>query len=166
MSRGESWSGRFCCPIPQSSSCRKACITATSSSDLIHGCRQSDEIDFFGCLERQKNGETCCSNSKSDDCHRVCREIFRSRWTPSSSLRLKVQETCEKNSPKVMECVKDFIKVTPAKNLHKSKYSGCAWVVLTRCSQKCIAAICPTTASAAKRVRNCCLRRTLPFRRP
>jgi reversion-inducing cysteine-rich kazal motif protein len=125
MSRGESWSGRVCCPVPQSSSCRRACITARSDADLAQGCRQSDEIDFFSCLERQRKGEECCGNSRNDECKQVCSEIFKSRWTPNSPLRLKVQETCEKNSPEVMECVKDFVKVTPAKNLNKSTTLVC-----------------------------------------
>lgn len=54
MSRGDPWSGRICCPLPHSESCRRACITATSSFDLTKGCRQSDEIAFFSCLERQE----------------------------------------------------------------------------------------------------------------
>ncbi|XP_044253007.1 reversion-inducing cysteine-rich protein with Kazal motifs [Tribolium madens] len=136
MSRGESWSGRVCCPIPQSNSCRRACITATSTQDLAQGCRQSDEIEFFRCLDRQKSGEECCSNARSDDCHHVCLEIFRSRWTPNPPLRLKVQETCEANSPKVMECVKDFIKVTPAKDLHKKKHC-CDMSNQSKCRETC-----------------------------
>ncbi|KAG5881919.1 hypothetical protein JTB14_004477 [Gonioctena quinquepunctata] len=54
MSRGDSWSGRMCCPIPYGEGCRRACITATSRFDLTSGCRQSDEIAFFSCLERQE----------------------------------------------------------------------------------------------------------------
>lgn len=121
MSHGESWSGRVCCPLPQSESCRKACITATSRSDLGQGCRESDEISFFSCLDRQQEGEVCCSNARSDDCREVCTEIFRSQWTPKSSQRQKVQEACADN-PKIEECLKDFVKVTPAKNLHKRKF--------------------------------------------
>ncbi|KAJ3624085.1 hypothetical protein MTP99_017736 [Tenebrio molitor] len=136
MSRGESWSGRVCCPVPQSSSCRRACITARSDADLAQGCRQSDEIDFFSCLERQRKGEECCGNSRNDECKQVCSEIFKSRWTPNSPLRLKVQETCEKNSPEVMECVKDFVKVTPAKNLNK-KLHCCDMSNHSKCRETC-----------------------------
>lgn len=153
MSRGESWSGRVCCPIPQSNSCRRACITATSDLDLVQGCRQSDEIEFFHCLERQKNGEECCSNARNDDCNQVCLEIFRSRWTPNPSLRVKVQEICETNSPKVMECVKDFIKVTPAKDLHKSMSSTKIFSLNTIFSQKNTVATCQTTANVGKPAR-------------
>lgn len=35
ISRGESWSGRVCCPLPQSETCRRACVTATSHYDLF-----------------------------------------------------------------------------------------------------------------------------------
>lgn len=54
ISRGDSWYGRKCCSIPYSENCRRTCITATSLDDLTKGCRRSDEIAFFNCLEYQK----------------------------------------------------------------------------------------------------------------
>ncbi|XP_017768615.1 PREDICTED: reversion-inducing cysteine-rich protein with Kazal motifs [Nicrophorus vespilloides] len=119
MSRGESWFGRVCCPLPQSENCRRACVTANSIYDLSQGCRKSDEISFFNCLDRQYVGYECCSNARSPNCKEACLEIFKSRLTPTRLQRNMVLEQCEYDSPKVLGCVKNFIKVTPATNLHK-----------------------------------------------
>lgn len=54
ISRGESWSGRACCPLPQSEKCQHACVTAATRQDLVQSCRQSDELAFFTCLDRQE----------------------------------------------------------------------------------------------------------------
>ncbi|XP_049826537.1 reversion-inducing cysteine-rich protein with Kazal motifs isoform X2 [Aethina tumida] len=119
MSKGESWSGRLCCTLPHSESCRTACITATSPSDLVHGCRQSDEIPFYNCLERQKNGEECCRNARSNECQETCLEVYRSHMTPTKAQRNQIKEYCENSSPKVTECVKDLVKVTVVTNTSK-----------------------------------------------
>lgn len=119
ISMGESWSGRICCPLPQSVTCRTACVTAASHQDLSNSCRRSDEIAFYGCLERQSLGESCCGHARSDDCKDACTDIFRSHLTPSKQQRQLVFEQCENTSPKVLNCVKNFTKVTPATNSHK-----------------------------------------------
>ncbi|CAG9767452.1 unnamed protein product [Ceutorhynchus assimilis] len=119
MSRGDSWPGRSCCPIPHSESCRRACVTATSTSDLTRSCRPSDEIPFFSCIDKQQIGEDCCSNGKSPECVEACRDIFRSQLTPTKYQRQRLKEECELSSPKVTECVKDIVKVTPAKDALK-----------------------------------------------
>jgi hypothetical protein len=54
ISKGESWSGRACCPLPQSEKCQHACVTAAKRQDLVQSCRQSDELAFFTCLDRQE----------------------------------------------------------------------------------------------------------------
>ncbi|KAJ8956628.1 hypothetical protein NQ318_013982 [Aromia moschata] len=168
MSRGDSWSGRVCCGVPHSESCRRACVTATSTSDLNKGCRQSDEIAFFylprsstgiGCTRvfclnfyylitehchhlddrfatahlrfavQMKfammyvyfsiAGKDCCDNARGDDCKDACTDIFRSEQTPTKLQRQKLKEYCEITSPKVTECVKDIVKVTPVNNVHE-----------------------------------------------
>jgi len=58
ISKGESWSGRACCPLPQSEKCQHACVTAATRQDLVHSCRQSDELAFVTCLDRQE--VSCC----------------------------------------------------------------------------------------------------------
>lgn len=121
ISRGESWSGRVCCPLPQSETCKRACVVATSQSDLSHGCRQSDEIAFFGCLDRQSSGETCCAHARTDGCRGACTDIFKSHLTPTRQQRNLVVDQCEFSSPKVLNCVRNFTKVTPVTNLHKRK---------------------------------------------
>ncbi|XP_044759007.1 reversion-inducing cysteine-rich protein with Kazal motifs [Coccinella septempunctata] len=113
ISRGENWSGRYCCQVPNSESCRRACITATSPYDLAQGCRQSDEIAFFSCLDRQREGDSCCANARTDDCRDACLDIFRSRLSPSDYQRQRVKDICDTTSPDVSECIKDFVQVTP-----------------------------------------------------
>ncbi|CAH0563480.1 unnamed protein product [Brassicogethes aeneus] len=119
MSRGESWSGRVCCTLPYSESCRRACITATSPFDLAHGCRHSDEIPFFGCVEKQRSGEDCCNQSRNAECREACFDVFRSQMTPTKPQRHKIKEFCEDSSPRVHDCVRDLIKVTPVNNTSK-----------------------------------------------
>ncbi|KAJ8968089.1 hypothetical protein NQ317_005572, partial [Molorchus minor] len=132
ISRGDSWSGRTCCALPNSESCRRACITATSTSDLIKGCRHSDEIAFFGCLDRQKDGDECCNNARTVGCKEACIDILRSDQTPTKSQRQTVKENCEITSPSVTECVKEIAKVSSINNVHehmhccdKSNYIKC-----------------------------------------
>ncbi|KAJ9584726.1 hypothetical protein L9F63_020931, partial [Diploptera punctata] len=52
--KGENWSGRACCPLPQSQRCQQACVTAANREDLMQSCRQSDELAFFTCLDKQE----------------------------------------------------------------------------------------------------------------
>ena len=123
ISKGESWSGRVCCPLPQSETCKRACVTATTSADLMQGCRQSDEISFYGCLERQQQGEECCGQAITDECRGACLDIFRSYSSiPSKQQRSTVAEHCEHSNPKVYACVRNLTKVTPATNLHKREF--------------------------------------------
>ncbi|XP_066254159.1 reversion-inducing cysteine-rich protein with Kazal motifs [Euwallacea similis] len=122
MSRGDTWPGRTCCSIPYSENCRRACITATSSEDLVRSCRPSDEIPFFTCIDKQKIGEDCCSGARNEECIESCSDIFRSQLTPTKYQRQRLKDECEVTSPRVIECVKDIIKVTPAKNTLKLMY--------------------------------------------
>ncbi|XP_021916359.1 reversion-inducing cysteine-rich protein with Kazal motifs isoform X1 [Zootermopsis nevadensis] len=119
ISKGEGWSGRACCPLPQSEKCQHACVTAARRQDLVQSCRQSDELAFFTCLDRQEIGEECCGNAKTTECHQACRAIFRSQLTPSREARSSVIESCSDQSPKVLQCVKNFTRVTPTTNPHK-----------------------------------------------
>nr|CAI5868539.1 unnamed protein product [Callosobruchus analis] len=120
MSRGDMWAGRSCCPLPVSESCRRACITATSSADLTKGCRQSDEIAFYNCLDRQQAGEDCCNQATNEDCQSACTDIFRSGLSsPSKLLRQRLKDVCELSSPKVTQCVKEIVKLTPVRNTQK-----------------------------------------------
>lgn len=121
ISRGESWVGRVCCPLPQSETCKRACVTATSQYDLYQGCRQSDEIAFFSCVDRQSEGENCCSHARTEDCKNICTDIFKSDATPSKNQRKLIMDYCEFSSPRVLNCIKNFTKVTPATNLQKRR---------------------------------------------
>jgi hypothetical protein len=67
-------------------------------------------------------GEECCGNAKTAECHQACRAIFRSQLTPTREARSAVTESCSEQSPKVLQCVKNFTRVTPTTNPHKCKY--------------------------------------------
>lgn len=71
-------------------------------------------------------GEACCGNAKTTECHEACRAIFKSQLTPSREARSAVIESCSDRSPKVLQCVKNFTRVTPTTNPHRCKY----WVIL------------------------------------
>ncbi|KAM7300912.1 reversion-inducing cysteine-rich protein with Kazal motifs [Ixodes scapularis] len=53
INRGDGWFGRPCCHKPKLKKCQLACLKAQSLQDLQPACRQSDEIDFQACLEKQ-----------------------------------------------------------------------------------------------------------------
>lgn len=72
-------------------------------------------------MERQSAGETCCAHARTDGCRNACTDIFRSHLTPTRHQRNLVVDQCEFSSPKVLNCVKNFTKVTPVTNLHKRK---------------------------------------------
>ncbi|GFG31799.1 hypothetical protein Cfor_04236 [Coptotermes formosanus] len=136
IGKGESWSGRACCPLPQSEKCQHACVTATTRQDLVQSCRQSDELAFFTCLDRQEFGEECCGNARTTDCHEACRAIFRSQLTPSREARSAVIESCSDQSPKVLQCVKNFTRVTPTTDAHKYLHC-CDKASETQCKDSC-----------------------------
>ncbi|KAK6628054.1 hypothetical protein RUM44_010536 [Polyplax serrata] len=133
---GEEWSGRQCCLLPQSGKCQKACIRASSREDLVQSCRQSDEINFFTCLDKQEFGDKCCANARSIDCHRSCKLVFKTSLTPNREIRDGVMESCSASSPKVLHCIKNFTKVTPATNTHKYLHC-CDKTSESKCRNSC-----------------------------
>ncbi|XP_044737825.1 reversion-inducing cysteine-rich protein with Kazal motifs [Chrysoperla carnea] len=114
--KGQQWSGRWCCSLPQNKQCRYACVTSGSHDEVMGRCKQSDELLFYNCLERQETGDTCCGTARTPDCRQACTAIFRKSQMPSKNLRIRVKKACEERSPKVLQCVRNFTKVTPAKN--------------------------------------------------
>ncbi|KAL1497373.1 hypothetical protein ABEB36_008354 [Hypothenemus hampei] len=119
MSRGDFWPGRRCCPLPYAESCRRACVTAASTQDLIRSCRQSDEIPFYNCVDKQLTGQSCCGTARNVNCRDACNAVFRNHWTPTKYQRQRLKDECELTNQSVLECVKDIIKVTPVKNTLK-----------------------------------------------
>lgn len=67
-------------------------------------------------------GEECCDNARSQDCREACSDIFRSELAPTKAQRQNLRELCEIGSPKVTDCVKEIVKVTPVKNIHERKF--------------------------------------------
>lgn len=68
------------------------------------------------------DGEECCDNANTEDCKTACTNIFQNELSPSKFEREQLLEFCEISSPKVTECIKDVIKVTPAMNTQKRKF--------------------------------------------
>lgn len=73
-------------------------------------------------MDRQEQGDSCCSNSKTEECRRACLDIFRTNLTPNQQQRDLVEEACEVTSPKVLDCIKNYTKVTPATDLEERKW--------------------------------------------
>ena len=94
---------------------------AASRKDLQRGCRQSDEHSLFNCVDRQEEGDKCCSQSKSADCMQACNDIFRGLTYPTQEQRDRLQEMCGGSNPQVLSCVKEFHKETPIENVRKCK---------------------------------------------
>ncbi|XP_054265987.1 reversion-inducing cysteine-rich protein with Kazal motifs [Macrosteles quadrilineatus] len=136
MSRGDSWSGKTCCNLPQSDRCQQACIKASSRKDLIHNCRQSDEIAFFSCLDKQQMGEECCATAQNDECKMACRTVFRSDATPNRNAKTALTHACGGNSPRTLACVNNFTRSAPVPNPHKFVHC-CDEATSAECHNSC-----------------------------
>ncbi|KAG1684086.1 Reversion-inducing cysteine-rich protein with Kazal motifs [Nymphon striatum] len=79
------WENRPCCSLPNSSKCRLSCLQAESRADVSQGCRVTDEISFFKCLNRNDAGEECCKNARTRDCYRQCRDTITSQMNRKKS---------------------------------------------------------------------------------
>ncbi|XP_076326861.1 reversion-inducing cysteine-rich protein with Kazal motifs-like isoform X2 [Tachypleus tridentatus] len=128
VDRGADWAGRPCCNVPQTASCRLACLKAQSRPEVSGTCRHSDEISFYFCVERQEVGESCCQQSKRSECRKACWEVFRSVMTPSKTIREAVFNQCAQHSPEVLRCLRNYTHTTPAdnptRNLHCCEQSS------------------------------------------
>ncbi|XP_022238153.1 reversion-inducing cysteine-rich protein with Kazal motifs-like [Limulus polyphemus] len=128
VDRGAEWVGRPCCSLPQTASCRLACLKAKSRFEVSHTCRHSDEISFYFCIDRQEVGESCCQQSRRPECRKACWEVFRSSMTPSKEIREAVFNQCAQHSPQVLHCVRNYTHTTPAdnptRNLHCCEQSS------------------------------------------
>lgn len=94
------------------------------------GCRQSDEQSLFTCLDRQEAGDSCCSQSKTAECMQSCKDIFRTRFTPTKEQRYKVIKACENDDHKVLQCLKNLIDDTQASNLKICKCFFLIWRIV------------------------------------
>jgi hypothetical protein len=67
-------------------------------------------------------GDECCAPAHSPECRAACNAVFSSERTPSRGAREAVLEACAERSPRVLQCVKNHTKLTPAHNTDKCKY--------------------------------------------
>jgi hypothetical protein len=103
IGRGESWSGRACCPLPQSEKCQHACVTATTKQDLVQSCRKSDELAFFTCLDRQEVSQTLLRTYSCVSRHNWFRipyfQVFRNSTVYTSFLKMPILWTGQMHMP-------------------------------------------------------------------
>lgn len=103
MTKHENWVGRGCCHLILHPVCRTACALAGSRSHLQStSCRESDEIEFYSCLERREDGDRCCSNVANVTCRVACRELFHKRGK-GASLKLYTSKGCFHQVPKCLK---------------------------------------------------------------
>ncbi|XP_013384099.1 reversion-inducing cysteine-rich protein with Kazal motifs [Lingula anatina] len=116
----ERFYGRPCCDLAIMNSCRRSCVSAGSIADLM--CRQSDELLFYSCIERQQKGDTCCAYATSLDCKLTCRALFVGETSPSREQKQSVNEHCSNDNPRVLACVTNSTQPTqvnrPEESLH------------------------------------------------
>ncbi|XP_039290122.1 reversion-inducing cysteine-rich protein with Kazal motifs isoform X1 [Nilaparvata lugens] len=136
LNRVEQWSGSVCCSLPHSEKCQQACVSAGSRHDLIPNCRQSDEISFFNCLDRQQVGEDCCGSARNAECQTACQTVFRSELTPNREARENLSVACSDSSPRVMSCINNFIRVSTVSNAHKYLHC-CEKTTKVDCREAC-----------------------------
>lgn len=122
VTRGAQWSGRSCCSLALLPRCQTACATASNKVELQSGCRRSDEQNLFSCLERQEIGEECCGNARTSDCLQSCKEIFKSKRTPTVQQRTIALASCNDSNPIVVQCIKNHTDITPNVDLKLCKF--------------------------------------------
>ncbi|GAB0089452.1 AGAP012576-PA [Sergentomyia squamirostris] len=137
IARGSQWPGRPCCSLGLSARCQIACSTASARHDLLSGCRQSDEQTLFTCLDRQEAGDACCTQSRTAECMQACRDLFRTRSTPTKDQRQKVANICESSGDhKILQCLKNFVDYAPTVNL-KAYMPCCDLTQSSKCKASC-----------------------------
>ncbi|XP_055691671.1 reversion-inducing cysteine-rich protein with Kazal motifs [Lutzomyia longipalpis] len=136
VARGSEWPGRPCCALGLSERCQIACATASSVEELLPGCRQSDEQSLFTCLDRQESGDACCLQSRTAECMQACRDIFRTRFTPTKEQRHRVVKMCEAGDHRVLQCLRNLIDYTPTSNL-KTYMPCCELTKNSKCKASC-----------------------------
>ncbi|KNC24010.1 hypothetical protein FF38_11603 [Lucilia cuprina] len=89
------WSGRSCCDLGVSPRCINACVTSSSTGELINACRQSDEQHMFACFERQEDGDRCCGKARTSECLQSCRDIFEPHTAHKRNNYKRLHEMCD-----------------------------------------------------------------------
>ncbi|CAD6232572.1 GSCOCG00006956001-RA-CDS [Cotesia congregata] len=100
----ENWVGRGCCHLAQYPLCQSSCALAGSRMHLENSCRPSDELEFYSCLERREEGESCCSDVSNTTCRSVCRDLFH-KPGKQFSLKLYSSKGCFTQVPKCLKTV-------------------------------------------------------------
>lgn len=98
--------------------CENKCALAGGRKDLEGDCRQSDELEFFSCLERQEDGEKCCNNVANDTCRAMCTTTYHN---PGKSSPNQLNDNhCQNQMPK---CLKTITEAESAENPKQCKQS-------------------------------------------
>ncbi|CAD5117766.1 DgyrCDS6512 [Dimorphilus gyrociliatus] len=122
VSDGALWSGRKCCELFISKSCRRSCEQAKSRLNIDPKCfRDEDYKPFEDCLKRGEGSKKCCNQrSIRRKCKQICKRTFVTQY-PSAEELLQVQSSCEEN---VSDCVDRFF-VNGPKPIQNSNFSAC-----------------------------------------
>ncbi|XP_064456165.1 reversion-inducing cysteine-rich protein with Kazal motifs-like isoform X2 [Ornithodoros turicata] len=140
INRGDGWYGRPCCHKPKLRKCQLACIRAQSNDDLQPACRQSDEIEFHACLEKQELGEKCCNHAQTPQCYVACKNVFigvgKGR-AGGRQVRAAVDSSCSQHSPAVLQCVRNITHARRSENAHQ-KIHCCEHAPTDKCRTTCL----------------------------
>ncbi|XP_040358445.1 reversion-inducing cysteine-rich protein with Kazal motifs [Ixodes scapularis] len=139
INRGDGWFGRPCCHKPKLKKCQLACLKAQSLQDLQPACRQSDEIDFQACLEKQDLGERCCNGAQTPECYIACKGVFVDPESRRKEREIKesLDVHCSAQSPVVLDCVRNVTHAKRSQTAHQ-KIHCCEHAPNDRCRSTCI----------------------------
>lgn len=143
INRGDSWYGRPCCHEAKMKKCQLACIRAQSADELQPACRQSDEIEFQACLEKQELGEWCCNQAQTPQCYVACKNIFIGVGKSSGGsrqIRAAVTASCSQHSPAVLQCVRNITHAKRSQDAHQ-KIHCCEHAPNDKCRGTCLAVL-------------------------
>ncbi|XP_016841804.1 reversion-inducing cysteine-rich protein with Kazal motifs [Nasonia vitripennis] len=107
IERNENWTGRSCCHLARSLTCRSACATAGRQRDLKLSCRWSDEFALSDCLEQREEVEQCCSSVSNSSCRSICKELFHKSAGRRSALKMYKSKGCFHQVPKCLKGLAD-----------------------------------------------------------
>ncbi|CAN7998498.1 unnamed protein product [Ixodes hexagonus] len=139
INRGDGWFGRPCCHKPKLKKCQLACLRAQDLQDLQPACRQSDEIEFQACLEKQDLGERCCNSAQTPECYIACKGVFVDPVSRRKEREIKesLDVLCSAQSPTVLDCVRNVTHAKRSQTAHK-KIHCCEHAPNDRCRSTCI----------------------------
>ncbi|KAH3715053.1 hypothetical protein DPMN_057757, partial [Dreissena polymorpha] len=110
------FSGRPCCNLTKTKTCREACVKAQSAQDVLSHCSQSTEDHIlFQCIERQKDAEPCCGHVSGEDsfaCQATCWSMYFTNTVISPDSKRQLRHYCKDGHRDVVNCVNKQTRTT------------------------------------------------------